>query len=74
MRVLTKTGAKLKARGMIYKAVAQKVLLYGSKIWVVTGAMLKILEGFQYWEARRITGMASTYVVDRKWEYPPMVA
>ena len=31
----------------MYNAVDQLVLLYGSESWVVTGAMLKVLEGFQ---------------------------
>ena len=44
--VLTKTGAMVRARGMLYKVVAQTVILYGSGSWVVTGAMLKLLEGF----------------------------
>ena len=35
--VLVKTGATVRAQGMIYKAVAQSVLLYGSNIYVVTG-------------------------------------
>ena len=36
-RVMAKTGATVQARGTMYKAVAQPVLLYGSEIWVVTG-------------------------------------
>ena len=42
-KVVTKTGSTVQARGMIYKAVVQTVLIYGSKSWVVTGAMLKVL-------------------------------
>ena len=41
--VMTKMRATVQARGMIYKAVVQTVLIYGSKSWVVTGAMLKVL-------------------------------
>ena len=36
------------------------VLLYGSEIWVVTGVMLKVLEGFHHRATRRITGMMAT--------------
>ena len=36
-RVLERTGATMKARGEMYNAVAQSVLLYGSEIWVATG-------------------------------------
>ena len=33
---------------MIYKAVFQTVLLYGTNSWVVVKAMLKVLEGFHH--------------------------
>ena len=64
-RVLAKTGAMVRDRGMIYKAVAQSVLMYGSLSWVVTGEMLKVLEGFHHQVARRITGMTATYGAGR---------
>ena len=44
----------------MHKAVAQSVLLYGSGSWVVTGDMLKVLEGFHNWAARRIMRMTET--------------
>ena len=43
VRVLEKTGATVWARGIMYKAVVQLMLLYGSDIWVATGEMLKFL-------------------------------
>ena len=43
VRVLAKTVATVQAQEMMYKAVDQSVLLYGSEIWVVTGEMLKLL-------------------------------
>ena len=52
MRVLAKMGATVWARGMMYKSLAQSVLLYGSDIWVVTGDMLKVLEVFRHRLAR----------------------
>ena len=42
-KVLTKTGSMVQAWVMVYKAVVQTVLLYGSDIWVVVEAMLKVL-------------------------------
>ena len=42
-KVLGKTGAPIKARAMVYKVVVQVVLLYGSEIWVVTDAIMKVL-------------------------------
>ena len=56
-RVMAKMGATVRSWGMIYKVVAQSVLLYISEIWVVTGGMIKILEGFHQLAARKITGM-----------------
>ena len=50
-RVLAKMGATVRARGMMYKAVSQSVLLYDSGSWVVTGDMLKVLTGFHHWVA-----------------------
>ena len=46
--MLVKTGAHIKAQAMIYKAVYQVVLLYGSKIWVVKDAMMVVLDGFHH--------------------------
>ena len=73
-RVLEKTRETVWARGMMYKVVAQLVLLYGSEIWVTTGDMLKVLEGFHHREARRIMGMAETRGAGGEWEYPLVVA
>ena len=48
-----KDGTRVQVCGVICKEMAQSVLLYGSESWVVTGAMLKVLEGFTI---RRIDG------------------
>ena len=69
-KVLINTGAKVRACGMIYKVVAQTVLLYGSDSWVVTGEMLKVLEGFHHRVARKIAGMKAWRVEDGEWDYP----
>ena len=42
---------------MVYKAVVQVVLLYGSEIWVVTDAIMTVMEGFRHRIAIQITGM-----------------
>ena len=73
-RVLAKTGATVWSWERIYKAVVQSVLLYVSERWVVTGDMLKILEGFHQRADRQITGMTATRGADREWEYPPVEA
>ena len=53
-KLLKSTGATVRVQVIIYKALVQTVLLYGKESWVVTGAMLKLLEGFHHWVARRI--------------------
>ena len=73
LRVLTKTVATVRSHGIMYKAVSHCVLLYGSEIWLVTGATLKVMEGFHQRVARRITGMTAKRVADGEWEYPPVV-
>ena len=59
---------------MIHKSLEQKVMMYGSESWMVMGAILKILEGFNDREFRRIAGMMEKRVSDGTWEYPPVVA
>ena len=59
-RVLDNTGETMRAQEMVYKAVTQSVLLYRSEIWLVTGVVLKVLEGFHHWSASQITGMTAT--------------
>ena len=56
-KVVTNTGAIVRVWVIIHKAVVQLVLLYGSKILVVTGVVLKLLEVFHHQVAIRITGM-----------------
>ena len=68
----TKTGAATRACGMLYKEVVKNVLLYGSDSWVVTGSILKVLEGLQHRSAWRITGMTYLRSYDGEWEYPPV--
>ena len=65
-RVLDKTVAMVRARGMMYKAVDQSVLLEGSESLVVTGVILKVLEGFHHRAARGITGMTETHGAGRE--------
>ena len=64
---MKKTGETVRSCWMIYKAVAQSVLMYGSKSWVVIGEMLKVLEGFHHRADRQITGMTEKRVADREW-------
>ena len=43
-----KDRSNMLARGAMYKAVAHLVLLYVINRWVVTGDILKVLEGFHH--------------------------
>ena len=60
------------ACGMLYEAVLWTLLQSRSKSWVVTGAMLKVLEGFRHREAQRVSGMTARSTEDEEWEYPPV--
>ena len=57
----------IKAREMVYKEVVQVVLLYGRKIWVVTDAMMTVLEGFNHRFVRRTMGMTVKKGYSREW-------
>ena len=46
--VMGKMGEPTKTGAMIYKAISQAVLLYGSKNWVATDVMMMVLEGFHH--------------------------
>ena len=52
-----------------YKAIVQLVLLYWSKIWLVTGAMLKLLEVFHHRSDIRIEGMTAQNTTVREWKW-----
>ena len=64
LRVLKIPGAMVRARRMMYEVVAQSVLLYISKSWLVTGAMLNVMGGFHHRLSRRIMGMMDKHVED----------
>ena len=69
---MTKTGTNIQARVVLYKAVGQLVLLYGSKIWLVTVVMLKLIEVFHHRLERRIVGMMARRTTIGDWEFPPV--
>ena len=45
--------------------IVQTVIIYGSEIWLVIGAILEVLEGFQHILVRWIIGMADQMEEDR---------
>ena len=58
----TKTGAIMRYRGMIFKTLAQTVLLYGSKSRVIMGSIMKFMEAFHHRIARMITEKSSQII------------
>ena len=57
---------------MFCKVVVQTVLLHGCETWTITDSILKVLEGFHHWIARRISGKTAIRVGDNQWECPPI--
>ncbi len=70
-QVLKSENATPRVAAKFYKAVVQAVLLYGSKTWNLTKAVLAQLEGFHVRAAYR---MAQVHwprrVAGNQWEYP----
>ena len=66
-KVVLKIGAAVWAQGILYFAVVQLVFLYWSDICVVTEEMPKVLESFQHWVARRITGITAHCMTGKEW-------
>ena len=54
--ILIQEGADPKVLGYSYKAVAQAVLLFGAKMWVLAPRMDQALYNFQHRVACRLTG------------------
>ena len=56
-KVFGKMGDPIKDQMIIYKAVVQVVLLYGSEILMIMDTMVTVLEVFHHSITRRIAGM-----------------
>ena len=66
--VLMKIVWTVRACGILYKLVAQTLILYESNIWMVMGAIMKVLEGFHHWVAQKIAGMTDRCTEDGECE------
>ena len=71
-KVLINAEEAVQAWAMIYKAVVQTVLIYGSEIWVVTEDILTVLEGFHHRVARQIVVNTARRSGDGRCEWPPV--
>ena len=69
-RVLEKTRVTVRSEGEIYKALVESVLLCGSKSWVVTEEILKVLTEFCQQAAPWIMVMTAKHGAGREWGYP----
>ena len=69
---LTRTVAIVWVRKIFYKTVVQTLLLYGRKSPVAAVAILKVLDIFHHWVARRILGKTDCRTVNEEWEWPPV--
>ena len=58
--------------GVLFKAVVQAVLLFGSETWVLTPRMGRALRSFHHRVTRRITVRPPNQWEDGIWEYPPL--
>ena len=67
-KMLTKTVATVQSLGMLYKAVSHTLILFWGESWVVTVAMLKLLEKFHH--GFYIAGITAQRAEDRYLEYP----
>ena len=59
-KIPRKAGAPIKARTIVYKAIFQAMLLYGREIWLVTDAMMTMLEVFHHMISGRIADMTAS--------------
>ena len=69
---MTKGGSEVCSRAMMYKAVANTVFLYGSEIWVVMGAMLMVIEGFNHLVDRLLVVKIDRSAGGGDQEWPPV--
>ena len=71
-QVLRKENTPPRVSAKLYKAIVQSVLLYGSKTWVLSPAVMARLEGFHICAAYR---MAKEHTprrgMNHQWTYPP---
>ena len=66
-KVMVNTGEMVRACGMLYKTVAQTVLLYGRNSCVLKGSMLRLLEGYHYQTAWWIAGIMHQRTKYEEW-------
>ena len=70
--ILSREGATKRVLGDFFKAVVQKVLLFGAETWVVSPRMERALSAFIHGAEIRITGRQPRRGRDEKCFYPSL--
>ena len=69
LRILVQEGYNPQLLGVLFKAVLQEVLIFGSEMWVMTPRMGRALGGGGHHKvARRITGRHPQQRLGESWE------
>ena len=68
-RLLSREGADASTLVQIYLAVVQLVMIYGSKTWVMTPHIGRVLGGFHHRVVLRLTGRRPRRGRDGVWVY-----
>ena len=66
-KAVPKRGATVREWGILYMAVVQSVLVYGSESWVVMGEILKVKEGLHHWVEKRTMWMTARHTKSKEW-------
>ena len=72
-RVLGREGADSQMTGMFYITMVQAVLIYGSKKWVMSPHIGKMLGGSHHRFACRLTGGQTKRKLDGMWDNPALL-
>ena len=62
--ILSREGAQPQVSKFFFKVVVQSVLFFSEETWVVAPLIGRFLGGFQYQEARRLTGQLPQRALD----------
>ena len=73
-KILGRKGEDKKTAACFCVAVVKVVLLFESKMWVLTPRLEKSIEGFHHWETWRMSGMGPKCQRDGTWVYPSIGA
>ena len=72
MKVVKKTGSRVRSRIILYKEFLQSLWLYGINSCEVAGGVLKVLEGLNHQVAIIILGVTVRHTKSKEWEWTPV--